>query len=286
MGRPMSKRLLDAVYPLIVYNRSRSAMEEIAGHGAQLGASPKDVASRCDVIITMLPDSPDVEAVGLGPDGLLAGARPGCTWVDMSTIAPSTAKKVAQAGQAQGVRVLDAPVSGGEVGAQQGTLSIMVGGDEETLQEVLPILRVLGGKVTRCGDAGAGQTVKACNQVLVGVTIAGVAEALTLGAQAGVEPAKIVEVLGAGLARCGVLETRGERIVQGDFRPGFRGRLHYKDLRIAVATGQEYGVPLLVTPLVHELFKRLVVSGQGDLDHTGLVRVLQELAGTPAKDGS
>lgn len=283
MGKPMSKRLLDAGYPLVVYNRSRAPMEELAALGAQTGTSPKDVAAQSDVVITMLPDSPDVEAVALGPNGIMEGIRPGSIYVDMSTISPKVAVHIAEVGKQKEVRVLDAPVSGGDVGAQQGTLSIMVGGDEATFQEVLPIFQVMGKNITLCGGPGAGQTVKACNQILVGVTIAGVAEALVLGAKAGVDPAKIVQVLGAGLARCGILENRGQRIVQRDFTPGFRCRLHYKDMRIAMAAGQDYGVPFMVTPLVHEMFKRMVVSGQGELDHSGLIRVIEELAGVEVK---
>jgi len=278
MGRPMSKRLLQAGYPLVVHSRSRPPIDELAALGAREGTSPKDVAAQSDVVITMLPDSPDVELVALGPNGVMEGIRPGSVYIDMSTISPKVAQEVAQAGKDRGVEVLDAPVSGGDVGAQQGTLSIMVGGDEETFQEMLPILEVMGRNVTLCGGNGAGQTVKACNQILVGVTIAGVAEALVLGAKAGVDPAKIVQVLEAGLARCGVLENRGQRIVHRDFEPGFRCRLHYKDMRIALAAGQDYGVPLLVTPLVHEMFKRMVVSGQGELDHSGLIRVIEELS--------
>jgi 2-hydroxy-3-oxopropionate reductase len=283
MGKPMSKRLLEAGYPLVVYNRSTPPMDELAALGARKGTSPQDVAAQSDVVITMLPDSPDVEQVALGPNGIMEGIRPGSIYVDMSTISPKVAVRLAEVGREKGVRVLDAPVSGGDVGAQQGTLSIMVGGDEATFQEVLPIFQVLGKNITLCGGPGAGQTVKACNQILVGVTIAGVAEALVLGAKAGVDPAKIVQVLGAGLARCGILENRGHRIVRRDFAPGFRCRLHYKDMRIAMAAGQDYGVPLLVTALVHEMFKRMVLSGQGELDHCGLIRVVEELAGVEVK---
>ncbi len=282
MGRPMSRNLLNAGYALVVYDIVKAAVDEIVAAGATAGSSAKDVAARSDVIITMLPDTPDVEKVALGEDGVLAGARPGSIYVDMSTISPVMAEKVAKAGKEKGMRVLDAPVSGGDVGAQKGTLSIMVGGDEATFNEVLPIFQVMG-KATLCGGNGAGQVVKACNQVLVGVTIAGVAEALTLGAKAGVDPAKIVEVLSGGLARCGVLENRGKRIVQRDFAPGFRCRLHYKDMRIIVDAAQAYGVPLPIASQVHELFKRMVVSGRGEYDHTGLITAIEELAGIEVK---
>ncbi len=283
MGRPMAGRLIDAGYPLVVYDVNAAPVEALVGQGAQRGASPQDVASRSEVIITMLPDTPDVEQVVFGPQGILDGIRPGAIYIDMSTIAPKTAVRIGQTADERGFQALDAPVSGGDVGAQQGTLSIMVGGRAETFDAARPIFEVLGKNVVLCGDHGAGQIVKVCNQILVGVTIAGVAEALTLGARAGVDPAKIVQVLSAGLARCGVLENRGQRMIEGDFAPGFRSRLHYKDMRIAVATGQDYGVPLPVAGLVHELFKELVVSGRGDLDHSGLLTLIEDRAGIQAR---
>ena len=278
MGLPMAKNLLEAGYELVVHDINRRRVDELAEQGARQGSSAKEVAAQSHVVITMLPDSPDVELVALGADGIMEGICPGSIYVDMSTISPTVAIRTAEAGASRGVRVLDAPVSGGDVGAQKGTLSIMVGGDEETFNEVLPIFQVFGKSIVLCGRNGAGQTVKVCNQILVAVTIEGVAEALVLGAKAGVDPAKIVQVLTGGLARCGVLENRGERIVNRDFEPGFRCRLHYKDLRIAVAVGQEYEVALPVTALVHEMFKRMELSGRGDLDHTGLVTVIEDMS--------
>jgi len=283
MGQPMARNLLAAGYELVVHDINRDPVGVLVGLGAEEAHSPAEVAARSDLIITMLPDSPDVEEVALGQDGVMAGIRPGSIYVDMSTISPAMAVRTAKAGAEREVRVLDAPVSGGDVGAREGTLSIMVGGDEETFQEVLPIFQVLGKNVTLCGGNGAGQVVKACNQILVGVTIAGVSEALVLGAKAGVDPARIVQVLSGGLARCGVLENRGERIVSRDFEPGFRSRLHYKDLRIAVDAGQTYEVALPVTALVHELFKQMACSGRGDLDHSGLVTLIEDLSGTEVR---
>jgi 2-hydroxy-3-oxopropionate reductase len=254
-------------------------VDELVAAGAVGAASPCQVAEETDLVITMLPDSPDVEEVVMGPGGLIGAVRPEMIYVDMSTIAPAVAVRVAGALSEKGVRCLDAPVSGGDVGARQGTLSIMVGGDAATFDEVSPILDVLGKSAILCGPIGAGQTVKACNQVLVAVTIAGVSEALTLGAKAGVDPATIVQVLSGGLARCGVLENRGQRMVRGDFEPGFRVRLHYKDLNIVRQTGKDYGVPLPVTAVVHELFTTAVSKDRGELDHTGLLTVVEELSG-------
>ena len=279
MGRPMAAHLAAAGYPLVVHSRSPQPVAELVAQGAQAAPSPRRVAAQAQVIITMLPDSPDVEAVVLGPDGVLEGARAGSLFIDMSTISPSVAVRLAEAGRPKDIRVLDAPVSGGDVGARNASLTIMVGGDASDFEAALPILQTLGRNIVWCGSHGAGQTVKACNQLLVAITIEGVAEALTLGTKAGVDPAKIVQVLSGGMARCGVLELRGQRMVARDFTPGFRSRLHYKDLRIALAAGQAFEVALPATALVHEMFKSLVVAGRGDLDHTALLTRLEDLAG-------
>ncbi len=286
MGKPMSRHLLSAGYELVVHNRSREAVAELVDAGAQEAHSPGEVARNSSVIITMLPDSPDVESVALGPDGIIEGVSDGDIFVDMSTIAPSVAVGIGEAMAEKSVVCLDAPVSGGDVGAQNATLSIMVGGDEETFETVRPIFEVMGKNIVLCGPLGAGQTVKACNQILVAVTIAGVSEALVLGAKAGVDPIKIVQVLSGGLARCGVLENRGERMVNGDFDPGFRIRLHYKDLNIIMKTGNDYQVPIPVTGVVHELFNTALARDRGELDHSGLLTVLEDLAGIEARTRS
>lgn len=283
MGKPMALNLLKAGYSLVVHSRSRPPVEEVVAAGAAEAFSPAEVAQRSDLVITMLPDSPDVEKVALGDDGIVEGAHEGLIYVDMSTIAPSIAVKVGEALAEKGVRCLDAPVSGGDVGAQKGTLSIMVGGDQSTFDAVQPVFEVLGKSAVLCGPLGAGQTVKACNQVLVAVTIAGVSEALVLGAKAGVDPSKVVQVLSGGLARCGVLENRGQRMVRGDFEPGFRIRLHYKDLNIVRQTSKDHGVPLPITASVHELFATAMAQDLGDLDHTGLLTILENLAAIQAR---
>jgi 2-hydroxy-3-oxopropionate reductase len=279
MGRPMATNLLRAGYTLVVHDIDRERVHALVELGAREGYPPSMVSQEAEIVITMLPDSPDVEEVALGPEGVLAGMRPGGLYIDMSTISPMVAARVAEVGQESGIRVLDAPVSGGDVGAQKGTLTIMVGGPEEAFKESLPILQAMGKNIVHCGSAGAGQIAKVCNQILVAVTIEGVAEALTLGMKAGVNPERIVRVLSGGLARCGVLENRGDRMIAQDFAPGFRSRLHYKDLRIAVAAGQAYEVPLPATALAHEMFKQMVVTGRGDMDHTGLLALVQEMAG-------
>ncbi len=285
MGKPMAGHLIDAGYELVVHNRNRDAVDELVGKGAAEAHSGKEVAEQSDIVITMLPDSPDVESVALGEGGIIEGAHEGLIFVDMSTIAPSVTTQVGEALAEQGVQSLDAPVSGGDIGAQNATLSIMVGGDEDTFNAVEPLFDIMGQSAILCGPLGAGQTVKACNQILVAVTIAGVSEALTMGTKAGVDPIKIVQVLSGGLARCGVLENRGERMVNGDFDPGFRIRLHYKDLNIIQKTSNDFGVPLPVTSEVFELFKTAMVKGRGELDHSGLLTIIEDMSNIQARTG-
>lgn len=285
MGKPMAGHLIDAGYVLVVHNRNRDAVNELVGRGATEAHSGKEVAEQSDIVITMLPDSPDVESVALGEGGIIEGAHEGLVFVDMSTIAPSVTTQVGEVLAQKGVQSLDAPVSGGDIGAQNATLSIMVGGDEDTFNTVKPLFDVMGQSAILCGPLGAGQTVKACNQILVAVTIAGVSEALTMGTKAGVDPIKIVQVLSGGLARCGVLENRGERMVNGDFDPGFRIRLHYKDLNIIQKTSNDFDVPLPVTSEVFELFKTAMVKGRGELDHSGLLTVIEEMSNIQARTG-
>ena len=278
MGAPMARNLLDAGRALVVHNRSRERERELEAAGAQRASSAREVAERADVVITMLPDSPAVEAVVLGEDGVLAGASRGDLLIDMSTIHPTVSIAIARAGRERGVGVLDAPVSGGDVGARDGTLSIMVGGDEEDLERARPLLEVLGRTIVRVGDHGAGQVVKACNQVVVAVTIAAVSEALVLGSKAGVDPERILEVLGGGLAANRVMEMRRRNFLEHDFTPGFRIDLHHKDLDIALESGDAYGVPLAVTALVQQGFRALRARGHGGDDHSGLLSLVEELA--------
>jgi 2-hydroxy-3-oxopropionate reductase len=283
MGTPMVKNLLNAGYELIVHDLNRDAVRNLVAAGAEPANSPKEIAQKSQVIITMLPDSPHVEAVALGPNGLIEGVSVGDYYLDMSSIAPSTAIKVAEEMAAVGVKCLDAPVSGGDVGAINATLSIMVGGDENVFDEMQPIFQALGKTITLCGQNGAGQTVKACNQIQVAANFVGLAEALVLGAKAGVDPAIIVEVLSGGYAQTRVMDVRGMRIVHGDFEPGFKSRFHFKDLNIIMKTGNDYGVPLPVTSLMHELFAAMMAAGRGDMDHSGIITVLEDLARVEAR---
>ncbi len=278
MGKPMAHNLIKGGYPLVVLDRHSQTTAEMANDGAQSAKQPKDVAAQSDVVITMLPDSPQVEEVITGQNGVLAGVHEGLIVIDMSTISPIVTRQLSARLAEKGVAMLDAPVSGGDKGAIAGTLSIMVGGNEETFSKCLPIFQALGKTIVHVGESGAGQTVKACNQIVVALTIEAVSEALVLGSKAGVDPAKILQVLGGGLAANKVMELRGEGMLAHNFTPGFRIRLHHKDLGIALGAGRAYGVPLPITALVDQMLEALMVGGRGDLDHSALLTYLEDLA--------
>jgi 2-hydroxy-3-oxopropionate reductase len=279
MGRPMARNVLAAGFELVVYDLMSEPVNELVGAGATAASSPAEIATASDVVLLCLPDSPDVEAAMTGGQGLLAGTRPGQIVVDMSTISPVTARALAEKAAAQDVTLLDAPVSGGQVGAANGTLSIMVGGDAGALEEVRPILSAMGKTILHLGDSGAGQVAKACNQLVIAVTIEAVAEAMVLAAKAGVDPAKVRAALLGGYAYSRVLEGHGERFLARNFTPGFRTRLQYKDLNIALDAGRAYGAPLPAGALVHQLYAAMMARGDGDLDHAALVTLIEELAG-------
>jgi 2-hydroxy-3-oxopropionate reductase len=282
MGTPMSTHLINAGHSLVVYDIVPEAVQTMVALGAAGAASSKGAASQVDVVISMVPDSPDVEKVYLGPDGVLAGVKPGTLLIDMSTISPTTAIAVAQAAAEKGCPMLDAPVSGGDVGARNATLSIMVGGEEGIFERARPILEIMG-KPVLCGKSGAGQIVKACNQIQVALNFIGMAEALVLGAKAGVDPAIVVQVLSGGYAQSRVMDVRGPRIVKGDFAPGFRSRFHYKDLNIIRETARSYGCSLPAAALAHELFSAMQANGWGDLDHSAVIKVIEQLSNVQAR---
>ena len=278
MGKPMARHLLKAGYPLVVHNRSRAAVDELSKQGAQPAASSQEVAARSEVIITMLPDSPDVELVYAGEQGIFAGLKSKTLLIDMSSISPVVARKLAAEAERRGCDMLDAPVSGGEAGAIAATLSIMIGGTAAAVDRAMPIFEKLGKNIVHIGNAGAGQVTKAANQMVVGTTIAIVGEALVLAGKAGVDPAKVRQALLGGFAQSKILEVHGQKMLDRNFKPGFRIRLHEKDLKIALATGSEYGVPLLVTGVVGQMMTAMKGMGNGDLDHAGLVKFVEALA--------
>lgn len=279
MGRPMARNLLKAGHALVVHNRSRRPVDELAAAGARAAATPREVAGQCDLLITMLPSSPDVEAVALGPDGIGEGARPGLVFVDMSTISPIVSQRVGRALEARGVRMLDAPVSGGEKGAVEGTLSIMVGGDPAVFEQALPVFQALGRTITRLGPLGAGGFTKLANQVIVALNLTALGEALTLARKAGLDRELTLKALAGGLAGSRCLDQKAPNYVAGRYEPGFKIDLHYKDLGLIMEAGRELGVPLPTTAVVQELFAALRVRGRGGLDHSAVVTLLEELAG-------
>jgi 2-hydroxy-3-oxopropionate reductase len=278
MGKPMARNLLKAGYSLTVYNRSRAAADELSKEGAERAGSSKEVAERSEVVITMLPDSPDVELVYLGENGIFSGLKPGTLLIDMSSISPVVARRLAAQAETAGCAMIDAPVSGGEAGAIGATLSIMIGGTEAAVERAMPIFRALGKNIVQVGGPGAGQVTKAANQMVVGTTIAIVAEALVLAAKAGVDPGKVRQALLGGFAQSKILEAHGQKMLDRNFQPGFRIRLHEKDMKIALATGSEYGVPLVVTGVVGQLMTAMKGLGKGELDHSALVNFVEELA--------
>lgn len=279
MGKPMSQNLLRAGYPLLVHDRLPAPVDELIRDGGTAGGSCRGVAERSDIVITMLPDSPDVQDAVFGPAGVLGGIRKGAIYIDMSTISPITTREVAAAMEAQGVPMLDAPVSGGQKGAIEATLSIMVGGPLSVFEQVRPIFEVMGKNIVHMGEIGAGQVTKACNQIIVGVTIMAVSEALTLARKSGVDPARVRAALFGGFAQSRILELHGQRMLDRNFAPGFKIRLHHKDLAIALATGKATGTPLLATALVHEVLGALRAQGDEELDHSAIARFVERLAG-------
>ncbi len=278
MGKPMSKNLLKAGYELVVYDIVPEIVQEIVKAGAQAGESPKDVAAKTEVIIAMLPNSPQVKEVVLGENGIIEGARRGAIVVDMSSIAPLVAREVAEKLAEKGVRMLDAPVSGGEPKAIEGTLSIMVGGSQEDFDECLPILQAMSASAVLCGEIGAGNVTKLANQIIVAVNIAAMGEALVLATKSGVDPEKVFKAIRGGLAGSTVLDAKAPLVLDRKFDPGFRIKLHIKDLNNILETGHEVGVPLPLSAAVMEMMQALKVDGLEDADHGALVQYFEKLA--------
>jgi len=285
MGTPMLGHLIKAGYKTVCYDVFPAAIVRGTDQGAEAATSCADLARKSDIVISMVPDSPDVEKVYLGEGGVLEGAKPGTLLLDMSTISPVMAIKVAEAAAAKGCPMLDAPVSGGDSGAKAATLSIMVGGSEETFEKAKPVFEIMG-TPTYCGPSGSGQTVKACNQIQVAMNFIGLAEALVLGAKAGVDPEIIIKVLSAGYAQTRVMDARGPRMIKGDYEPGFRARFHYKDLNIIRETAKAYGASLPASALAFELFTVMEANGWGNLDHSAVVKVIELMsnAKVPVKE--
>ena len=278
MGKPMAKNLLKAGYRLVVFDTNAAPMKELAAAGAETAASPKEVAEKCDVVVTMLPNSPHVRAVLLGPQGVIEGAGPGKTVIDMSSIAPLASREIASLLAEKGVEMLDAPVSGGEPKAIDGTLSVMVGGKKDVFERCYPVMKSMAASVVRVGDTGAGNVAKLANQIVVALNIAAMSEALVFAAKAGVQPDLVYQAIRGGLAGSTVLEAKAPLVMDRKFSPGFRVNLHIKDLGNVLETSREIGVPLPLTAAVMEMMQALKVDGLGDADHCSLVRHYEKMA--------
>jgi 2-hydroxy-3-oxopropionate reductase len=277
MGKPMAINLLKAGYPLIVHNRSRGKVQELVNLGALAATSPKQVAAESDVVFTNLPDTPDVLAVALGKDGIIEGAHEGLIYIDNSTIKPSASREIYAALKTLGVSCLDAPVSGGDIGAQQGTLAIMVGGDAEALEKVMLILQVVGKTITHVGGPGSGQVAKAANQIMVAAQMVAMGELLIFAQKAGADPRKVVEAIKGGAAQCWTLDVKPQRLFAGNREPGFRSALQAKDLNIIMETAREYGLSLPSVALDNQLYAALCAMDLGELDNSGIISIIETL---------
>ncbi len=283
MGKPMARNLLKAGFPLVVHNRTRWKADELVAEGARWADSPVAVARQAQVVITMVTDSPDVEEVLLGPEGVAEGVQTGSIVIDMSTISPKVERSIAERLAVRGAAYLDAPVSGGSWGAIQGTLAIMVGGDESAFQKALPIFEAMGTSITFMGPSGAGQITKLVNQILVAVTLSGVAEALVFAAKAGADLLRTIEAVKGGAAGSWQLANLGPRIVRGDFAPGFMVTLQVKDLRLILEMAHELALPLPVTAHVAQLYRAAAAAGKGECGTQAVATVLEGLAGVEAR---
>jgi len=280
MGRHMSAHLLEAGYEVAVFDIVKPAVDEIAAQGGKACSSYREVAQVSDVVISMVPDSPDVEKVALGEGGIIESAREGLIYIDMSSIAPKTAIKVAEELGKKGVLCLDAPVSGGEIGAQNGTLTIMVGGSATALETVHPVLNAIGKLITHVGDSGAGQIAKVANQIMVGAQMVAMAELLILAKKTGTDPEKVVEAIRAGAAQCWALDHKPQRLFNGERKPGFKAAMQYKDMNIVMDTAREYGIPLPLTAITTQLYAAMCAMGMEALDNSAVIGVIEKLAGS------
>lgn len=279
MGKPMARNILKAGYPMVVHNRSREPVEELASEGAVPADSPSEVASQVDVVFTNLPDSPDVELVALKTGGIIEGAHDGLIFVDNSTIKPATARQISEKLAEKGVLCLDAPVSGGDVGAQAGTLAIMVGGPPEALERAMPIFEVIGKTITHVGDAGAGQIAKAANQIMVAAQMVAMGELLIFARKAGADPQKVVQAIQGGAAQCWTLDVKPPRLFEGTRTPGFKAYMQAKDLGIVMDTARQYGIPVPSAAAHTQLFQAMLEMGMENLDNSAVIGVIEALAG-------
>lgn len=279
MGKSIARNILKAGFPLVVHNRSQASVDELVAEGAVRANSPKEVASQVDVVFTNLPDSPDVELVALGENGIIEGAHDGLILVDNSTIKPASARMIAEKLSAKKMFALDAPVSGGDIGAKNGTLTIMVGGDASALEKVMPVFQAMGRTITHVGEAGAGQVAKGANQIMVAAQMVAMGELLVFSKKAGVDPRKVVDAIKGGAAQCWSLDVKPPRLFDGNRNPGFKAHMQLKDLKIILETAKEYDIPVSGAMANAELFQQMIDAGMGGLDNSAVVGVMEKLAG-------
>ncbi|MBP8164635.1 MAG: NAD-binding protein [Anaerolineales bacterium] len=284
MGKSMARNILKAGFPVVVHNRSRAAVDELAAEGAVAASSPAVVAAQVDIVFTNLPDSPDVEKVVLGEKGITEAAHDGLIVVDNSTIKPASARKIAAELAKKGIYSLDAPVSGGDIGAKNGTLTIMVGGDTSALEKVMPVLQAMGKTITHVGEAGAGQVAKAANQIMVAAQMVAMGELLVFSKKAGVDPRKVVDAIKAGAAQCWALDIKTPRLFAGNREPGFKSYMQLKDMNIVLDTAKEYDVPVSGTEANTRLYQMMIEMGMGELDNSAVLGVVEKLAGIEILD--
>lgn len=280
MGKSIARNILKAGFPVTVHNRSRAAVDELVAEGATAALSPAEVAAQSDVVLTNLPDSPDVELVALGPGGIIEGAHPQMIFVDNSTIKPATARQIADVFAQKSVQCLDAPVSGGDIGARNATLAIMVGGPAEALEKVMPVFKAMGKTITHVGEAGAGQIAKACNQIMVAAQMVAMGELLMFARKAGADAQKVIAAIQGGAAQCWTLDTKPARLFAGNREPGFKAYMQAKDLNIVIETARQYGVPLPSAAIDAQLFNAMLQMGMAELDNSAVIGVIESLAGT------
>ena len=284
MGKSIARNILRAGFPVVVHNRSRASVDELVAEGAKQAFSPDEVTAETDIVFTNLPDSPDVEAVVLGRKGIIENAHEGQVYVDNSTTKPATARLIAEKLAEKGVQALDAPVSGGDIGARDATLTIMVGGSESALEKALPVLKAIGKTITHVGEAGAGQVAKAANQIMVAAQMAALGELLIFSQKANVRPEKVVEAIKGGAAQCWALDVKPSRLFSGNRQPGFKAYMQAKDLNIVLDTAREYGVPLPSTAINTQLFEAMLQMGMSELDNSAVIGVIEALAGIQLKE--
>ncbi|HTP00531.1 MAG TPA: NAD(P)-binding domain-containing protein [Anaerolineales bacterium] len=279
MGKSIARNILKAGFPVVVHNRSQAAVDELASEGAAWAGSPAEVTAQVDVVFTNLPDTPDVEKVVLGTKGVIEGAHPGMVYVDNSSIKPASSRMIAGKLKTKGALALDAPVSGGDIGAKNGTLTIMVGGPAEGVEQVMPVFQAMGKTITHVGDSGAGQVAKAANQIMVAAQMAAMGELLIFARKAGVDPRKVVEAIKAGAAQCWTLDVKPPRLFSGNRNPGFKAYMQLKDMRIIMETAREYDIPLPSATENTKLFQTMIDMGLGELDNSGVIAVIEHMAG-------